>query len=709
MTDTDVPASLGVDTEKYQRKTTRRSDPHTDTEEAGAPVRSHQATQTVPPDQPYSITSCTCYTHIEKLAVELRREFKELGERVSHQPAINTERTLGSGEDGNAGHIQVREVRSLRINIEPHVTQRTTTHHCCQDLFGAAQHLHTACFEELVKRQEAKGYVFGKQAIQDRSGATIIRGTIMHQLVLLSQVKEQEDEVVTMMNTLYDHMDTLRQHATRTNNTGPKPPTAVIKFIEKLRRSRNKNKIGPAEKAEGLPSTTEEALQHLLSLKDDQKRTPLALAAKLGSKSVMKLILNKYPYRQDWGPGTNETGSVPDAKRRVLYWVDELDGALSHNAVLERLVLRDPLDVVGLLSLEPLRSMVSMKWHCYNKWYVGSFLLYLIFMCVYTACAVFRPIGLGSITDMYQTVGDYFRLAGEVLVLTSPLMFLYGEWRDAVRHTWIWPNPTNRFGMFRVVNFLFISLTILVFVLRFTLNPNEDVVLPLALFLGWLNAISFLSAWRSCGMFPLIMHEALVADLLASFLCVYVLVLAAGTAATFCAYQTAPQPVPDFDHFGRSIFSLFQLTFGLLDTGYVTEARNEGIGVALFVLYLWFANILLLNLLIGMVADTYGTVREKYDKAWIWVQASHALMIERRLTPPMYTQYWEVQKEDLQRGNMEGIRCEGSQKTGTRLVKVRVDGTRVDHFYLLPDLEWRSQEQKEEEEDIERDLEQMGV
>lgn len=138
-----------------------------------------------------------------------------------------------------------------------------------------------------------------------------------------------------------------------------------------------------------------------------------------------------------------------------------------------------------------------------------------------------------------------------------------------------------------------------------------------------------MAAFKPLGMFPIIMHEAIV-NAFSGFIWVYALFLIALSTATFAAYQTASEDQEDFpkSSFIRTPHSLFKLTFGLLDTGYELQSRFTYLGLMLFVFYLTYGNIILMNVLIAMVNDTYKKIFDITDKCWIEIQLGYVLLIE---------------------------------------------------------------------------------
>ena len=378
-------------------------------------------------------------------------------------------------------------------------------------------------------------------------------------------------------------------------------------------------------------NSTREALHHLLG-KDGEV---LKYAADNGTSGTLKKILNNPPYRRE----------DEDKDMSSCYLINGMDG------ILKQLHYRTTKEEIGsLVDVEPLRTIVEDKWAFYRPYYIAWLLASFVYMIIFTMCANWRPIGATSLADMYRSAADYGRLVLEIFVFLGLAFLLYGifqEWRALQHHvpsgssgirryaSWVGhhiPKPYRRYDLYVLVNVIFVALVITVIGMRFSYNPNEDIILSLALFFGWINMVHRVAAFKRFGMFPIIMHHCLMKDFFTGFVWVFLLMLAGLSTATFTVYQTlADQSPSDFPatNFWWTPFSLLKLTFGLLETEYATQTRLAWIGITLFLLYLFFMNIVLFNLLISMLGTTYSRVYDIVDKHWIQIQLSYVLLMER--------------------------------------------------------------------------------
>ena len=134
---------------------------------------------------------------------------------------------------------------------------------------------------------------------------------------------------------------------------------------------------------------------------------------------------------------------------------------------------------------------------------------------------------------MYKTNEDWARVVGEIIILLALPLFLYGEFRDICRGRWRLPTSEHWFGLFRVLNVVFVIFVLVALVLRCIRNENEGVILSICLLIGWLNSVQFLAAWKSTGIFPLAVHNVIKKALFAHFLPCYLVYLMAFSSATW--------------------------------------------------------------------------------------------------------------------------------------------------------------------------------
>ncbi len=164
-------------------------------------------------------------------------------------------------------------------------------------------------------------------------------------------------------------------------------------------------------------------------------------------------------------------------------------------------------------------------------------------------------------------------------------------------------------------------------ILRLFDMAAESAVLAIASIVGWGYMLFFVMAFRLTGPFVVMIYQMLLNDVLRFFI-IYIVFLAAFSQAFFILFdnngknrKTKKQENIDFVYLGFSGFlvSVKQCFLGMLgdfDLDAYTDTSFQYISVTLLVIYIIVVTILLLNLLIAMMGDTYGNVIEGATQIW---------------------------------------------------------------------------------------------
>uniref|UniRef100_S4RUJ5 Ion transport domain-containing protein n=1 Tax=Petromyzon marinus TaxID=7757 RepID=S4RUJ5_PETMA len=108
-------------------------------------------------------------------------------------------------------------------------------------------------------------------------------------------------------------------------------------------------------------------------------------------------------------------------------------------------------------------------------------------------------------------------------------------------------------------------------------------------------------------------------------------------ALGFCSsfhltFQTMnPDNWPQWQSFVSVWFTMFQLFLGLLDIPINYELNTPEIIKILYVFYMIFAFLLMINLLIASMGDTHWRVAQERDELWRTQVAASTILLERRM------------------------------------------------------------------------------
>ncbi|CAB1334472.1 unnamed protein product [Coregonus sp. 'balchen'] len=265
--------------------------------------------------------------------------------------------------------------------------------------------------------------------------------------------------------------------------------------------------------------------------------TPFKLAAKEGNLVAFQHLVNRRRVVQ-WNLGPLSSN---------LYDLTEIDSWANNLSVLELIVGSQRREARRILEVTPVRQLVSLKWNLYGKHYFRLLLLlYVLYIGIFTLCCVCRPLKDApenytvsdrdktirvqkTLKESYVTYGDNLRLGGEMISVLGALVILLLEIPDMLRvgakHYF---GQTALGGPFHVILIAYAMLVVLLCVFRVSGVQGEAVVMAFM----WLSFIMLIGFSTSLWM----------------------------------VYMTQdPDSLPAYHSFPITLFSLFELSVGLID------------------------------------------------------------------------------------------------------------------------------------------------
>lgn len=151
------------------------------------------------------------------------------------------------------------------------------------------------------------------------------------------------------------------------------------------------------------------------------------------------------------------------------------------------------------------------------------------------------------------------------------------------------------------------------------LRINEDVrkVAAVASVLLLINSLRYLRGFNSLG--PLVRNvEHIITDI-ASFVTLLFLIVLGFSNAFNLMY--AESDVNKYEHFGKSFMSTFAMMMGGFELAEFANASNETLMNILFLIYMLLVNIVLLNMLIAIMGETYTRISENATSEFQYARA----------------------------------------------------------------------------------------
>ncbi|GFR04367.1 transient receptor potential cation channel subfamily V member 4 [Trichonephila clavata] len=162
----------------------------------------------------------------------------------------------------------------------------------------------------------------------------------------------------------------------------------------------------------------------------------------------------------------------------------------------------------------------------------------------------------------------------------------------------------------------------------------EDILLVMAIPGSWFYLIFFAGAVRLTGPFVTMIYSMLVGDMF-RFSIIYVIFMFAFTQAFFFLFKSQPTERSDskkrFSSYPVTWMGLFHMTLGSYEYEEFRETYYQKLTQLVFAMFMVFTPILLLNMLIAMMGNTYCEVITQSEKEWVKQWANIIVALERSI------------------------------------------------------------------------------
>ncbi|GAA6223568.1 transient receptor potential cation channel subfamily V member 1-like [Lates japonicus] len=389
----------------------------------------------------------------------------------------------------------------------------------------------------------------------------------------------------------------------------------------------------------------------LEGIENNQGLTPLRLAAKLGKIGLFRHILHREFIDEEMRPLSRKfTEWVYGPVRSSLYDLSSID-TNENNSVLEIVVFGSEIrNCPEMLQIEPLRSLLQDKWDRFaSKLFLMNFLVYLIYLIIFTTVAFYRKEGQPPFPIEDAPV-DYFRCIGEIISVLGAVWFFYKAITIFKRNP---PNFKTLYidGFCDIVFFLQATLLLICAVLYCCGQKEYVGFLVLSLALAWINVLYYSRGSKEMGIYNVMMQKMILGDLL-KFLWVYAVLLFGFSAAIVTLIHSAPVPkkrpngtqggesfgvetlkceTPTYNDIRFTTLEMFKFTIGMGNLEFTDNVEYKEVFYILLILYLVLTYILLLNMLIALMGNTVERISKQSENIWNLQRAITILDMERTL------------------------------------------------------------------------------
>ncbi|XP_066906589.1 transient receptor potential cation channel subfamily V member 6 isoform X1 [Halyomorpha halys] len=363
--------------------------------------------------------------------------------------------------------------------------------------------------------------------------------------------------------------------------------------------------------------------------------TPLTLACKLGRAKVFREML-ELSAREFWRYSNITCSAYP------LNALDTLlpDGRTNWNSALFIILNGTKEEHLDMLDGGIIQRLLEEKWKTFAR---RQFLKRLVILMLHLIClsgAVYlRPTDrtkplLGG-DDWKSIARQGFEVATVLGVLSYVLVQQGGEIRNQGFISFIKQLDPAK-AIFLVSNILILVC------IPFRLiddKRTEEAILVFAVPGSWFLLMFFAGAVRLTGPFVTMVYSMIVGDMF-TFGIIYSIVLFGFSQSFYFLYKGFPGVKNTlYSSYHSTWMALFQITLGDYNYAELSHTSYPTLSKTVFAIFMVLVPILLLNMLIAMMGNTYAHVIEQSEKEWMKQWAKIVVSLERAVNQEDCKQY----------------------------------------------------------------------
>ncbi|XP_041349921.1 transient receptor potential cation channel subfamily V member 5-like [Gigantopelta aegis] len=379
------------------------------------------------------------------------------------------------------------------------------------------------------------------------------------------------------------------------------------------------------------PQMYKHAVQHNRKLahtniKNNMGLTPITLATKLGRHVIFKemLELNSTEF---WSYSNVYCSAYP------LTTLDSIgpDGKTNWSSSLMIIVNGETDEHLEMLEGGVMRQLLDEKWKTFaRRRFIVRLVIAMIHLSLISIAIYTRPLGRDLLH--YSGVDDAMRYIAEILVCFGCGLALFLEVLD-IRSRDIKSFAKNYINAPAQMVYMMSCVLILMCIpFRFLhLHIVEDILLIFAVPGSWFFLLFFARGVKLTGPFVTMVYKMLEGDLV-RFGVIYIIFLLGFAQGFYFLFQDGDDDNSDTQKFATpqdTVMTLFQMTLGEFKYDSFNFARYPPLTKLIFAIFMILVPILLLNMLIAMMGNTYQRVISKSEKEWRKQWAKTVVVLER--------------------------------------------------------------------------------
>ncbi|XP_076282451.1 transient receptor potential cation channel subfamily V iav [Lasioglossum baleicum] len=396
--------------------------------------------------------------------------------------------------------------------------------------------------------------------------------------------------------------------------------------------------------------------------------TPLTLACQLGRAEVFREML-ELSAREFWRYSNITCSAYP------LNALDTLlpDGRTNWNSALFIILNGTKEEHLNMLDGGIIQRLLEEKWKTFARLQFLKRLIILVFHLVSLSLAVYlRPNNAGTIvlkwpeeiTEAVRTISECVTIVG---VLSYFLVQLGGEVINIGLLSFLKQLSHEPAKLIFVVSNLLILACI-----PYRLAGNrdlEDAILVVAVPGSWFLLMFFAGAIRLTGPFITMVYSMITGDML-TFGIIYMVVLFGFCQSFYFLYKGFPGVKSSlYNSYHSTWMALFQITLGDYNYPDLSYTTYPNLAKTVFAIFMVLVPILLLNMLIAMMGNTYAHVIEQSEKEWVKQWAKIVVSLERAVSQKDAQNY--LQEYSIKLGPGDDPNNPASEQRGVLVIKCK--------------------------------------
>ncbi|XP_033323669.2 transient receptor potential cation channel subfamily V iav isoform X1 [Megalopta genalis] len=396
--------------------------------------------------------------------------------------------------------------------------------------------------------------------------------------------------------------------------------------------------------------------------------TPLTLACQLGRAEVFREML-ELSAREFWRYSNITCSAYP------LNALDTLlpDGRTNWNSALFIILNGTKEEHLNMLDGGIIQRLLEEKWKTFARLQFLKRLIILMFHLVSLSLAVYmRPNNMATIvlkwpeeiTEAVRTISECITIVG---VLGYILVQLGGEIINIGLLSFLKQLSHEPAKLIFVISNLLILSCI---PCRLAGNRDlEDAILVVAVPCSWFLLMFFAGAIRLTGPFITMVYSMITGDML-TFGIIYMVVLFGFCQSFYFLYKGFPGVKSSlYNSYHSTWMALFQITLGDYNYADLSYTTYPNLAKTVFAIFMVLVPILLLNMLIAMMGNTYAHVIEQSEKEWVKQWAKIVVSLERAVSQKDAQNY--LQEYSIKLGPGDDPNNPASEQRGVLVIKCK--------------------------------------